>query len=93
MTGRLALSRRAAARLLGIDRGATLDQLVRRGLLRPVPWGAGERIPLEQVEQLARTGFTLEGKGRRRLAARAKPGATDPAALRRLDVESLRRSP
>ena len=85
----LALSRRRAAQLLRIDRGDTLDQLIRRGLLREIPWGKGKRIPLEDVERLAREGFTAEGTRPRRRPVSRKPGVCDPDALRRLDVETL----
>jgi hypothetical protein len=85
----LAVSRRKAARLLRIDRGATLDQLVRRGLLREIPWGSGRRIPLEDVERLAREGFAAEGTRPRRRTVSRRPGVCDPDALRRLDFETL----
>ncbi len=83
----LAVSRRQASRLLGC-RPATVADLVRRGLLREVPWGEGRRIPLEAVEELARTGWRLDGRPPRRSTVRA-PGRCDPDALRRLDVETL----
>lgn len=89
----LALSRRQAARLLRVDRGATLDELVRRGLLREIPWGKGRRIPLEDVERLAREGFAAEGARPRRRPVSRRPGVCDPEALRRLDVETLGAKP
>lgn len=73
---KLALSRREAARLLGIDRGRTLGVLIASGKLRVVPWGTGERIPLVDVERLAREGFTLPSPG--------SPGRP-PASRRRRD--------
>jgi hypothetical protein len=86
----LALSKREAARLLGIDRGATLDHLIRTGRVHLVPWGRGHRIPLEDVQRVAREGFTFHDKPvRTRLSRRRTPGLVDPDALRRLDVERL----
>jgi excisionase family DNA binding protein len=66
----LALTFREAARLLRIDRNSTLHELIRRGLLRPVPWGKGQRIPLEEVQRLAREGFTVNGKPSRAVSRR-----------------------
>jgi hypothetical protein len=85
----LALTFRDAARLLRIDRGATLHGLIDTGVLRPVPWGTGKRIPLEQVQELARTGFTVNGKPGR---ARSNPRRTAPtpgvgARIRSIEVE------
>ncbi len=83
----LAVSRRQASRLLGC-RPSTVAELVRRGLLREVPWGDARRIPLEEIEQLARTGWRLDGPAPRRRTSR-RAGQCDPDALRRLDVETL----
>jgi hypothetical protein len=58
----LACTKRETARLLRIDRGATLDELIARKLLIPIPWGKGWRIPLEQIQHLARTGYTVNGR-------------------------------
>lgn len=85
----LSLTFREAARLLRIDRSATLHELIRRELLRPVPWGAGQRIPLEQIQELARTGFTVNGKPSR---ARSTPRRGTPAPgvgarIRQLEVD------
>ncbi|ACG73250.1 hypothetical protein AnaeK_2022 [Anaeromyxobacter sp. K] len=85
----LALTFREAARLLRVDRGATLHELIRRGLLRPVPWGNGQRIPLEQVLELARDGFTVGGKPSRARSnpRRAAPAPGVGARIRALGVE------
>jgi hypothetical protein len=64
----LVVSFREAARLLKIDRGATLHDLIRAGQLRPIPWGARQRIPLEQIQALARRGFTVNGKPSRAIS-------------------------
>jgi excisionase family DNA binding protein len=84
----MVLSKREAAHLLGIDRGRTLGELLRSGQLRAVPWGRGERIPLEEVQRLAREGWAAAGEKPRPSHRRRKPRA-DPAALRRLDVDRL----
>jgi excisionase family DNA binding protein len=82
----LVLSRRQAAKLLRIDRGATLDALIRAGKLREIPWGAGRRIPLAEVEKLAREGFTVTGRAPR---TRRAPGTCDADALRKMDLGDL----
>jgi excisionase family DNA binding protein len=86
----LACTFREAARLLRIDRGSTLHDLIRAGRLKPVPWGKSQRIPLEQIQELARTGFTVNGKPSR---ARSNPRHAAPAAgvgnrIRAIEVES-----
>ncbi len=85
----LALSYREAARLLRIDRGDTLHDLISTGLLRPVPWGKGKRIPLEQVQELARTGFTVKGRPSRAASRprRAIPAPGVGTRIRALEVE------
>lgn len=85
----LVVSKREAARLLGIDRGATLAQLLDAGLLRVVPWGRGSRIPLVEVERLALKGYTLPTATPKARPGRKPARRADPEALRRLDVESL----
>lgn len=83
----LALSRRQTARALGV-RNATVADLVRRCLLREVPFGTQRRIPREDVERLAREGFTSEGERMPRRRTRSA-GACDPEALLRLDLSTL----
>lgn len=51
------LSFRKAAKLLGIDRGATLNALVRSGQLRTVSAGKRQRIPMSEINRLAAVGF------------------------------------
>jgi hypothetical protein len=86
----LALSKRAAARLLGIDHsGEAMAYLVREKRLRMVPFGRRYRIPLEDVQRVAREGFELAGRRQRVRASRRRSGLVDPEALRRLDVEAL----
>jgi hypothetical protein len=85
------LSKRGAARALGI-RPATVPLLIRRQLLTEIPWGSTMRIPRADVERLAREGWTLAGPAPRRRAVR-RHGTCDAAAIRALDIESLRRAP
>ena len=84
----LALSFREAAQLLRIDRSTTLQTLIEAGLLRPVPWGRGKRIPLEQVQQLARTGYQVNGKSGRAVSRprRAAPAPGAGARIRALEL-------
>ncbi len=83
----LALSFREAARLLKIDRATTLHALVAAGRLTPIPWGHRQRLPLEQVQELARTGFTLDGKPARARKRRGVPAPGVGARIRDLEVE------
>jgi hypothetical protein len=76
------LSKRAAARRLGIDRGTTLEDLIREQKLQTVPAlnGKGVRIPAHEVERLLREGLPSAGapppSGARRPPARAKRSAS-----------------
>jgi len=79
------LSQRQAAKMLGIDRGATLGDLLASGNLRTVTLGGRPRIPLVEVERLAAEGTTRTGRKPHRKTAGAK-GDTEVArilALRR----------
>lgn len=54
----LLLSKRRAAALLGISRNHTLNELIAAGHLRVVKLGGSRiRIPLEDVQRLAREGI------------------------------------
>lgn len=70
------LSRRAAARLLGVDRGSTLESLIRQGRLRLV---AG-RIPLAEIERLLADG--VPARARRPRSAETPDQAEAIRALR-----------
>lgn len=50
------LSKREAARYLGISRGRTLDALIAAGRLRTVRIGGRLKVPLDEVERLSRLG-------------------------------------
>ncbi len=87
----LSLSYAEAARMLRIDRSTTLVRLVKAGLVRSVPWGKGWRIPREDVERLARDGWTEEqiALRRRRPVPRrtSAPVAGVEARIRAIKVE------
>jgi hypothetical protein len=53
---KLLLSKRAAAKLLGVGRGNTLASLIARGVLTPVVIDGREYISREALEALARGG-------------------------------------
>jgi len=90
MDDRIVLTRREAARRLGVCRNRTLPALIRAGLIRVVPWGKGTRIPLAEIERLAREGYEGDPTTPRApRAARSRPGRCDPDALRSLDVSKL----
>lgn len=86
----LAVGWREAGRLLGIDRNrdGTLGELVRLGYLHPIPWGRGTRFSVEELQELARTGWRLSGRPVRRTTS-ARRGTCDPGALRKLRGEDL----
>lgn len=87
----LLLSRRAAARLLGIDRcGAVMGSLVKSGRLALIPWPGGHRVSLEDVQRVAREGVTAGGRPARLRPSRKRTGTFDPNALRRLDVDAVK---
>ncbi len=73
------LSKRAAARLLGIDRGTTLERLVRDGHLRLVMG----KVPDTEIERLLADGIP-ETKGRSR--RQPAPARDEVAAIRDLKV-------
>ena len=59
---KLFVSRREAARRLGIGRDTTLEFLIRTKQLRVVRAGKWGRIPLRDVERVAQEGFRLPGR-------------------------------
>jgi excisionase family DNA binding protein len=92
------LSKREAARRLGIDRGTTLEDLIRERKLQTVPAlnGKGVRIPAHEVERLRREGLPPAGpqatSATRRPPARAKKsasGAELEQAIRSIPVPRL----
>ncbi len=85
MTDRLLLTLHGVAAALGCRRSFAAD-LVRRGILRSVPWpGRAVRVPLDEVRRLASVGLTPTGQRAR--PPRVKPPAASVAdAIRRLPV-------
>ena len=72
------LSKRAAAKLLGIDRGSTLERLIRDGRVRLV---AG-KIPANELDRLLTNGLPDQKSPRRR---KEQP-SDEAAAIRALQV-------
>ncbi len=84
----LLLSDRAAAKVLGVSRD-TVAALRRAGQLRSVPWLGRFKIPLAEIERLAREGVTAAGR-RPRAKRTAPPSAAGAAAaIRAINVEAL----
>ncbi|WP_242394820.1 helix-turn-helix domain-containing protein [Anaeromyxobacter oryzisoli] len=85
------LSKRAAARMLGVDRGTTLEELVRDGRLRTVDVGGRPRIPRSELERVLAAGVPqAEAKTRRASRTRkATRGTVDPDALRRMKLDDI----
>lgn len=84
----LALSYREAAQLLRIDRGRTLHALIASGQLRRVPWGTGWRIPLDEVQRLAREGYTVAGRPGRAVSRPRRAAAGGAGArIRAIEIE------
>jgi excisionase family DNA binding protein len=66
------LSKRAAAKFLGVDRGTTLEQLIRDGRLRTVDVGGRPRIPRTELDRVLADGVPrAEPKARRASPVRA----------------------
>src|SRR5205823_1706236 len=72
---KLLLSKKEAARILGIDRKTTLRDLIDAGHLTLVPGPRGERIARAQVERLVENGIPTPGVRRRQ---RKSPKAAPP---------------
>ncbi len=72
------LSKREAARRLGVDRGTTLEGLIRRGALREVMG----KIPDTEIERLLTDGLPAPNRPR----ARRRAQADEAVAIRDLDV-------
>jgi hypothetical protein len=70
---------REAEALLHLDRSTTLVALVKSGQLHTVPWGKETRIPRDEVERLAREGFTATGKKAPRRTVKRRPNAAEEA--------------
>lgn len=86
--GAALVTKRAAARILGCDRGTTLEQLIRSGRLPTVtaPSGKGLRIPRAELERVLREGpvqvvTPATRDARSGKATRAKDRTASAAAL------------
>jgi excisionase family DNA binding protein len=92
------LSKREAARRLGIDRGTTLEDLVRTGRLRTVLalTGKGIRVPSAEVARLLREGLppvvAPPAAANRRRACAKKPVSGDELerAIRSIPIPARR---
>lgn len=79
------ISKRTAARMLGIDRGTTLAGLISDGHLRTVELRGRVCIPRADVDRLVASGAAA-----REAPARRRPGgASGAVALRSVKVEDL----
>ncbi len=66
-TLQVALSLRETARLLGVDRGATLHRLIEIGAIRVLPWMGAVRVPRSEIDRILREGLPpLERRPSRR---------------------------
>lgn len=54
------MSKREAAKYLGVSRGRTLDALIAAGRLRTVRIGGRLKIPLEEIDRLASLGERVQ---------------------------------
>lgn len=73
------LSKRAAAKLLGIDRGTTLETLIRDGYLRLVMG----KIPAGDLERLLANGLP---EPKRRAARKASAAVNEADEIAKIDV-------
>lgn len=86
---KLILSKREAARLLGVGRNQTLHELIARGLLRTVVVNGQVKVPRADVERIAREGFDLDAPkrpARRAVKSDAGGGQGVVAAIRKLNL-------
>jgi hypothetical protein len=51
------LSLREAARLLGVDRGKTLPDMISAGAIRAVPFRGGRKVPVSEIERVCAEGL------------------------------------
>lgn len=83
----LLLSRRAAGRLLGTDpSGPIMDGLIAQKRLRLVRFGDSLRIPLEDVQAVAREGYAPGARSRPRVASRGPTAPGIGARIRALKI-------
>lgn len=70
---KLILSKREAAKLLGVGRNQTLHDLIARGLLKTVVVNGQVKVPRADVERIAREGFDLDAPKAAPVRAPVKP--------------------
>jgi len=80
------LTHREAARRLGVDRATTLCELIAAGQIRTVPVGNHARIPIAEIERIAKFGAPASRASRERRSKKPPCPARDPAP----DVEKVR---
>lgn len=86
------LSKRAAAKLLGVDRGTTLEELLRAGILKTVDIGGRPRILRSELARVLAEGFEVPKRGRHPRAPKRPRGSNalpDVEAMRRFDLSKL----
>ncbi len=76
----LLLSKRRAAALLGIGRTNTLQELIESGKLRVVRVAGRVKVPLEEVQRIAREGTEPPPKYRKQAEPVARTRGRDAAA-------------
>lgn len=92
-----ALSKRQAARLLGVSRGRTLDRLIRDGTIRTIQIGTRNKIHVAEIERLLVEGAPTEPiplvpvrrSVARRIGTRPPSMAQELAKARSLKVSDL----
>ena len=85
------LSKKEAARRLGVDRATTLEGLIASGNIKTVPFNGRVRIPLAEVERILSEGTPLVGRPRPNTRRSAQPAVSGPhespgEKIRRLKV-------
>lgn len=87
------LTKRAAARLLGVDRASTLARLIHDGSIRTVQVAGHTRIPASEIDRLAEDGLPDPSGVPQRTRRRGRPpGSSRPPRpgvgdrIRSLDV-------
>lgn len=82
----LLVSKRQAARLLGIGRGDTLSRLIASGRIRVVSVDGRLRIPLEEVHRVAREGTEPPPALRRGVRRSASRGLSVAEKIRAIEL-------
>ena len=87
---KLILSKREAARLLGVSRTSTLNEMIARGLLKTVLVNGHVKVARAEVEKIAAEGFDVTGPVPHRRIRRSEPreskGESVSDAIRRIRI-------